>query len=48
VTRWGVLLLLAFLALGLSSSIDGARARKYGVWVAAGVLLFVSLRNHAL
>jgi hypothetical protein len=48
VTRWGLLLLLAFLALGLRSSVDTSRALRYGVWVIVGVLVFVSLRNHAL
>jgi hypothetical protein len=48
VTRWGLLLLLAFLALGLRSSLDTQRALKYGVWTVVVVLFFVSVRNHAL
>jgi hypothetical protein len=48
VTRWGLLLLLIFLALGLRSSLDTQRALKYGVWTAVAVLLFISVRNHAL
>jgi hypothetical protein len=48
VTRWGLLLLLAFLALGLRSSLDTRRALKYGVWTVVVVLLFVSVRSHSL
>jgi hypothetical protein len=48
VTRWGLLLLLAFLVLGLRSSVDTSRALKYGVWAAALVIAFISVRNHAL
>jgi hypothetical protein len=48
VTRWGLLLLLAFLVLGLRSSLDTGRALKYGAWAAGLVILFVSVRNHAL
>jgi hypothetical protein len=48
VTRWGLVLLLAFLVLGLRSSLDTSRALKYGVWAAALVILFVSAGNHAL
>jgi hypothetical protein len=47
VTRWGLLLLAAFLALGLSS-LDTRRAMKYGVWVVALVIVLISVRNHAL
>lgn len=47
-TRWGLLLLLIFLALGLRSSVDTSRALKYGVWAAALVLAFISVRNHSL
>jgi hypothetical protein len=48
VTRWGLLLLLAFVVLGLRSSVDTSRALRYGVWLVVGVLVFVSFRNHAL
>jgi hypothetical protein len=48
VTRWGLVLLLAFVALGLRSSVDTSRALRYGVWVVVGVLLVVTVRNHAL
>jgi hypothetical protein len=48
VTRWGLLLLLTFLALGRRSSLTTQRALKYGVWAAVAVLLFISFRNHAL
>jgi hypothetical protein len=47
VTRWGILLLAAFVALGLSS-LDNRRAMKYGVWIVAVVIVLVSVRNHAL
>ena len=47
-TRWGLVLLLAFVALGLRSSVDTSRALRYGVWVVVGVLLLVTVRNHAL
>jgi len=48
VTRWGLVLLLVFLVLGLRSSVETSRALKYGVWVVIGVLLFVTVRNHQL
>jgi hypothetical protein len=48
VTRWGLLLLLTFLVLGLRPSLDTSRALKYGVWAAALVLAVVSVRNHTL
>jgi hypothetical protein len=47
VTRWGLLLLFSFVALGLSP-IETRRALKYCVWVVALVVAFVSVRNHAL
>jgi hypothetical protein len=47
VTRWGLLLLLSFVALGLSP-IETRRALKYCVWLVALVIVFVSARNHAL
>ena len=46
-TRWGLLLLLSFVALGLSP-IETRRALKYCVWAVALVIGFVSVRNHAL
>ena len=46
-TRWGILLLAAFIALGLSS-LDTRRAMKYGVWGVALVLLYVTAKAHAL
>jgi hypothetical protein len=48
VTRWGLLLLLTFIVLGLRPSLETSRALKYGVWAVALVLVFVSARNHAL
>ena len=47
-TRWGLLLLLIFLALGLRSSLDTQRALRYGVWAVVAVLFIVTVRNHAL
>ena len=46
-TRWGLLLLLSFVALGLSP-IETRRALKYCVLLVALVIVFVSARNHAL
>ena len=46
-TRWGLLLLFSFVALGLSP-IETRRALKYCVWAAALVIAVVSVRNHAL
>ena len=47
-TRWGLVLLLAFLVLGLRSSVETSRALKYGVWVVVVVLLLITVRNHQL
>jgi hypothetical protein len=47
-TRWGLLLLIAFLVIGLRSSIDTPRAVRYVVWVAAIVLAFTFVKGHAL
>lgn len=46
-TRWGLLLLFIFVALGLSP-IETRRALKYCVWGVALVIAYVSARNHAL
>ena len=46
-TRWGLLLLLIFVALGLSP-VETRRALKYCVWAVGLVIVFVSVRNHAL
>ena len=46
-TRWGLLLLLIFVALGLSPY-DTRRAMKYGVWAAGLVLLLVGVKSHGL
>lgn len=46
-TRWGLLLLFVFVALGLSP-LETRRALKYCVWGVALVLVFVSVRNHTL
>jgi hypothetical protein len=47
VTRWGLLLLLTFLTLGLSS-LEERRALKYGVWTIVVVLAYVGVKDHAL
>jgi hypothetical protein len=47
VTRWGLVLLLIFLTLGLGSSEQG-RAIRYAITAVVVVLLFVSVRNHSL
>ena len=46
-TRWSLLLLIIFIALGLSP-VDTRRAMKYCVWAVALVIVLVSARNHAL
>ena len=47
-TRWGLLLLIAFLVIGLRPSIDANRAVRYVVWFAAVILLFTFVKGHAL
>jgi len=47
-TRWGIILLVAFLVFGLRPSIDERRAVRYTVWLAAVVLAFVFVKGHAL
>ena len=46
-TRWGALLLLAYLVLGLSN-VESRKAVQYAVVVTAAVLLFEGLRTGAL
>jgi hypothetical protein len=48
VTRWGLLLLIAFLVIGLRPSIDAKRGVRYVIGTAAVVLVFTFLRGHAL
>jgi hypothetical protein len=47
VTRWGLVLLLAYLALGLSP-IETRKAARYAVWLTAVVLVVVTARNGSL
>jgi hypothetical protein len=47
VTRWGVVLLLAYLALGLGP-VETRKAVRYAVWLTAIVLVFVSFRAGSL
>jgi hypothetical protein len=47
VTRWGLILLLTYLALGLTR-VDARRAVRYAVWLTAVVLVYVGFRNGAL
>jgi hypothetical protein len=46
-TRWGLILLVTFLVLGLRA-IDDRRAVRYAVWLTASVLTFVFVKGHAL
>lgn len=46
-TRWGLVLLLVFLVLGLGS-VEQRRAMRYVVTIAVVVLLYVSVRNGSL
>jgi len=48
VTRWGLILLIEFLVLGLRSSVDPNRAVRYVVWIAGVVLLLTFVKGHAL
>ena len=46
-TRWGLILLLAYLAFGLGR-FDQGRAVRYAVWMTVVLLVFVSFKNGAL
>ncbi len=46
-TRWGLLLLVASFALGLSR-LDSSRAARAAVWITVVVIALVSARNGAL
>jgi hypothetical protein len=48
VTRWGLILLIAFLVIGLRPKIDDRRAVRYVFWVAAVVLVFTFAKGRAL
>jgi hypothetical protein len=47
VTRWGLILLLGFLVLGLSRRWQ-SRAGAYVVWLVVVVMLYEGLRDGAL
>lgn len=46
-TRWGLLLLATYIALGLSG-LETRAAVRYAVWITAIVLVGVSVTNGAL
>jgi hypothetical protein len=48
VTRWGLVLLIAFLVIGLRPSVDANKAVRYVIVAAAVVLAFTFFRGHAL
>jgi hypothetical protein len=47
-TRWGMILLVAFLVFGLRPSIEDRRAVRYTIWLTAIVLAFIFAKGHAL
>jgi hypothetical protein len=47
VTRWGIVLLLAYIALGLGP-LETRKAVRYAVWLTAVVLVFVTFRAGSL
>lgn len=47
-TRWGMILLIAFLVIGLRPAIQSSRATRYVVWWSAGMLLYIFVKGHAL
>jgi hypothetical protein len=48
VTRWGLILLIAFLVIGLRPTIEARRAVRYVVWFAAIILAYTFVKGHAL
>jgi hypothetical protein len=48
VTRWGLILLIAFLVIGLRPSIDANKAVRYVIVFATVILVFTFFRGHAL
>jgi hypothetical protein len=46
-TRWGLILLLAYLVLGLTG-VEARKAVRYAVWMTAVLLVYVGFRNGAL
>ncbi len=46
-TRWGLVLLLTYLALGLGP-VETRKAIRYAVWVTAILIAYVSVRSGAL
>jgi hypothetical protein len=47
VTRWGLVLLVAYLVIGLTNG-EGRRALRYVVGLTVVVLAYVSVRNGSL
>jgi hypothetical protein len=47
VTRWGIVLLLAYIALGLGP-LETRKAVRYAVWLTAVVLVFVTFKAGSL
>jgi hypothetical protein len=47
-TRWGLVLLIAFLVIGLRPTIQDRHAVRYVVWIAVVVLLITFAKGHAL
>jgi uncharacterized membrane protein len=48
VTRWGIILLIAFLVIGLRPAIDSRRAVRLVIGWSAVVLAFIFMKGHAL
>ena len=46
-TRWGIILLVAYLVIGLRV-VDGRRAVRQAVCLTAAVVAFVFVKGHAL
>ncbi len=47
-TRWGLLMLVAFLVIGLRPSMDAPRAVRWVIGVAVVILAYTFVRGHAL
>jgi hypothetical protein len=48
VTNWGLILLVAFLVIGLRPKIETGRAVRYVVWWSVVVLAIIFVKGHAL
>ena len=47
-TRWGIVMLIAFLVIGLRPRIDERNAVRAIIWISAIVLLLTFAKAHAL